>query len=92
MAINALLGCGEFQNRIDVQFLFFLDGPIDGDIPRARLEIFRQVGGTFFVGREFVIVVVMGHVRHRSDFLCRRKRTLLQATDLVVGRYIFSAE
>ena len=62
MAVNALLRRRHFDDRVDVESLFFLDRAVDGHRPRAGFEIFRQLRRLVFVGRKFVIVVVIGHV------------------------------
>ena len=81
MAINALLGRGHFDDAVNVQHLLLFYETINGDGPRTSLEVFRQPGRLVFIGRELVVVVVIGDIFVRSDLLSRREAVLLNTVD-----------
>src|SRR3954467_10669448 len=85
MTVDALFRRRHFDNGVYVQHLLFLDLTVDGNGPRTRLEVLRYVGGLVLVGREFVIVVVIGDVFVGSDRLSGREWALLNAINLGVG-------
>jgi hypothetical protein len=58
---------------------------VDGDRPRAGLEIPGEAGGLVLVSGELVIVVVVADVFQRRDLFNRRERALLNAGNRVAG-------
>ena len=83
MTVDALLGRGHFEDRVDIEFLLFVDQAVDLYLPGAGAEILGELGGFVFVGGEFVIIVVVGDVFVGSDGLGGAERAFLDAVDLV---------
>ena len=83
MAVDALLGRGHLEDRVDVEFLLLVDQAIDFHFPRAGAEILGQLGRLVFFGGELVVVVVVGNVFVGRDRFGRAQGTLLDAVDLV---------
>jgi hypothetical protein len=83
MAVDALLGRSHLDDGVDVEFLLLVDQAVDFDFPGAGAEFLGELGGTVFVGREFVVVVVGGDVFVGSDRFGGAERALLDAVDFV---------
>ena len=88
MAINAFFRSSPFDDRVNVQLLLLLHEAINSDGPWTSLKVLRQPGRFVFIGRKLVIVVVIGDVFIRSDFLARRETAFLNAVNPVLDANI----
>jgi hypothetical protein len=85
MPINAFLGRGELNDRIDIEGLFVLHQPLDTDRPRPGFEILGQPRGRVLVSRKFMVVVVVGDILIRRDGFTGAELALLDAVYLCAG-------
>src|ERR1700721_322683 len=83
--VNGFFGWGHFDDGVHVEFLFFVDQPVDLYFPRPGAEILGQVCRFFFLRGKFVVVVVVSDVLFGSNRLRSAERAFLDAVNLVAG-------
>src|SRR5581483_2953079 len=81
MTIDALLGSGQLENGIYVQFLLVLNQSLDADIPRSRTEFAGKLGRTVLIGGELVIVVICRDIAVRADLFVGTETAFLNSRD-----------